>query len=83
MPKTKTGLLLKLARSQAKMSQGKLGKLLGYDSPQFISNIERGLCGCPIETAKKVSKILKIDKKTFKFAILADYLEYYEDQWKK
>ena len=30
-------------------SQGELSNLLGYKNGQFVSNIERGLCGLPLE----------------------------------
>lgn len=35
------------ARTAAGMTQASLAHALGYDSAQFISNIERGLCQLP------------------------------------
>lgn len=37
------GLWLKEARSRSGLSQGEVSETLGYKSPQFISNWERGL----------------------------------------
>lgn len=34
---------IKAAREKANMSQGDVGKLLGNSSPQYVSNIERGV----------------------------------------
>lgn len=48
--KTKLGEFLKQARVKAKLTQGDVSKSLGYTSPQFISNIERGLSVVPLKT---------------------------------
>lgn len=48
--KTKLGLFLKQARLKAGLTQGDVSKSLGYTSPQFISNIERGLSVIPLKT---------------------------------
>lgn len=43
-------------------TQGELAKALGYTSPQFISNWERGLAEPPLEALKKMVKILDLDR---------------------
>lgn len=43
-------------RAEVGLSQADLAKKLGYASPQFISNIERGLCGVPIDKIKIIDK---------------------------
>jgi len=35
------------ARQHTRMTQAELARALGYDNPQFISNIERGLSVLP------------------------------------
>ena len=38
------GAYLKSKRTKAQLSQTEVSEALGYTSPQFISNFERGLC---------------------------------------
>jgi len=52
---------LKEKRIQAGLSQGDVAKKLGYTSPQFISNWERGLARPPVTTIRKLAQIYKID----------------------
>lgn len=49
--KTEAEILLSI-RNTYSLSQWQLAKRLGYTSPQFVSNIERGLCGLPLESVK-------------------------------
>jgi transcriptional regulator with XRE-family HTH domain len=56
-------------------SQGSVAKKLGYSSPQFISNIERGLCSFPIKKCKKLCKILDLPYDLLKQAYVADLSE--------
>ena len=42
------GNYLRKAREDNKMSQRQVADALGYTSPQFISNFERGLCSPPL-----------------------------------
>ena len=51
---------LKDKRIEAGLSQGAVAKKLGYTSPQFISNWERGLSRPPVETLRKVAQIYNI-----------------------
>lgn len=44
----------------AGVSQGAVAKKLGYTSPQFISNWERGLSRPPISTLRKIAQIYGI-----------------------
>ena len=57
---TAASRLLKSKRLERGVSQAKLARALGHGNPQFISNIERGLCRLPVSAAKKVCKILEI-----------------------
>lgn len=51
---------LKEKRLQAGLSQGAVAKKLGYSSPQFVSNWERGLSRPPINTLKKIAQAYNI-----------------------
>jgi transcriptional regulator with XRE-family HTH domain len=52
---------LKEKRQQAGYSQGDIAKKLGYTSPQFISNWERGLSKPPVPTLRKLAHIYNIN----------------------
>lgn len=51
---------LKEKRLQAGLSQGAVAKKLGYTSPQFVSNWERGLSQPPVATLRKIAQIYNI-----------------------
>lgn len=46
------GDFLQSKRVKAGLSQGDVATKLGYSSPQFISNFERGLCAPPLNKLK-------------------------------
>lgn len=46
------GDFLQSRRIKAGLSQGDVATKLGYSSPQFISNFERGLCAPPLNKLK-------------------------------
>ncbi len=48
-------------RSAKNITQSNLASVLGYTSPQFISNWERGLAKPPFDTLRKMIKILDLD----------------------
>lgn len=51
---------LKEKRLASGLSQGAVAKKLGYTSPQFVSNWERGLSQPPIATLRKIAQIYNI-----------------------
>ena len=55
------GEYLKDMRKIAGVTQGQIAKELGYTSPQFISNYERGLCYPPENNLKQIADIIKLD----------------------
>lgn len=57
------GTLLKEKRIEKGITQMSLAKELGYSSPQFVSNWERGMCSPAFDTLPTVCKILGIPKK--------------------
>jgi transcriptional regulator with XRE-family HTH domain len=68
------GAQLKKRREEVKLSQGQIAMRLGYTSPQFISNIERGLAPFPDKVVKTYAKMLKTDPlKMLKQAYVVKY----------
>ena len=57
------GALIKLARTKAGLTQLQVAKKLGYTSPQFVSNWERGDSLPPMEIFPKLATLLHIDSK--------------------
>jgi transcriptional regulator with XRE-family HTH domain len=53
---------LKKARAEHGLTQGDIAKKLGYTTPQFVSNWERGLSVPPLDALPKLSKILDIEQ---------------------
>lgn len=51
------GQLFKKIREDRNLTQHSVAAALGYTSPQFISNIERGICNAPLMNNKKLTKI--------------------------
>lgn len=58
------GEYLKTKREKIGLTQGQVSNKLGYSSPQFISNIERGSSLPPLSILKEISKLLKLNDKT-------------------
>lgn len=70
---TRTADLIKASRKAQGLSQGEMAFRMGYKSPQFISNVERGLCGVPVNSFKTMAKVLKIDIYNIYWAHVRDY----------
>lgn len=56
------GTLLKDARIKQGFSQRDISTKLGYTSPQFISNIERGLCMPPLRQLKVMIELYNLNR---------------------
>ena len=69
------GKLLYEKRIEANLSQKDVAYKLGYGSPQFISNYERGICSPPLKKLKKIAKLYNIKPK-----IIADLFIKYSTQ---
>jgi transcriptional regulator with XRE-family HTH domain len=65
---------LKKARIRAGMSQKEVSAFLGYSTPQFISNWERGVSTPPGKTLKKLAKLYKVSAEQLYEALLAETL---------
>lgn len=55
------GKYLQTKRVDQNLSQGQVASKLGYSSPQFISNIERGLCAPPLRKLKKTINLYNLN----------------------
>ena len=55
------GTYFRLHRNKVNLSQDEVAKQLGYNSPQFISNFERGLCMVPLNKIAKLIKLYKMN----------------------
>ena len=55
----KLGSFLKTVREEADLTQAVVSERLGYTSPQFISNIERGISVIPLKTLSRMVSLYK------------------------
>lgn len=53
--------MLRQLRVNAGLSQRQVSEAMGYTTPQFISNWERGVSYPPIKDIKRLARILKVD----------------------
>lgn len=57
----KLGDFLRDTRETSHMTQADVSQRLGYSSPQFISNIERGISVIPLKTLAKMVTLYKVN----------------------
>jgi transcriptional regulator with XRE-family HTH domain len=55
------GEFLQTKRTKSGLSQGDVASKLGYSSPQFISNFERGLCAPPLNKLKQLVQLYDLN----------------------
>ena len=55
------GQFLKEKRESKGMTQAQVAEKLGYGSPQFISNIERGISRVPIKSLKAFMNVYELN----------------------
>ena len=67
------GKYLREVRKKSVTSQKELSIHLGYTTPQFVSNWERGLIQPPLVTIFKVLKYCGKDKKELCAMLIAEY----------
>jgi len=53
----------KMLRENAGISQKEVADELGYSSPQFVSNWERGIAFPPVQSFKRLAKLYKVSPK--------------------
>lgn len=57
--------MLKQLREKAGLTQAEVAKGLGWSTPQFVSNIERGKAMLPLTKINRAAKILKVNPEVF------------------
>lgn len=73
--------LIRRARKAQNLTQKDVADKLGYDGPQYISNVERGLSGFSPKKGKLLCKILKISPIALKTAMGRDYMSHLNSQF--
>lgn len=77
------GSYMRKMRVKADKSQGEIAKAAGFTSPQYISNIERGICAIPNRVLKIMIAQYSIDTEDF-LEFLADIkMDYYKKVFSK
>lgn len=56
------GTYLRNARIERGLTQAQAATKLGYGSPQYISNIERGACVVPKGLVRQMAKLYRMNK---------------------
>lgn len=54
------GLQWKSLRERAGLTQRDVSDSLGYSTPQFISNVERGRCRFPVQKLTRIKKLYRL-----------------------
>jgi transcriptional regulator with XRE-family HTH domain len=54
------GLQWKTLREKAGLTQRDVSDSLGYSTPQFISNVERGRCRFPVQKLIRIKKLYRL-----------------------
>lgn len=67
--------ILKVSRENADLTQADVSVKFGYTSPQFISNMERGICAIPTPLLPRFSKIYNVPLSKLIDAKVKDYRE--------
>jgi transcriptional regulator with XRE-family HTH domain len=70
---TKVGTFIKTTRTEMGLTQKSLATKLGWKSPQFISNIERGEAILPVCQLKKMSRVLSTKTSSLVNMHISDY----------
>lgn len=69
------GTYLQEMREKAGLSQKSIANKLGYTTPQFISNWERGISTPPPAAIRKLAKLIHIDSEKLFETILSSEVE--------
>jgi ribosome-binding protein aMBF1 (putative translation factor) len=78
-----TGDMIRKARAEKGVSQVEISKHFYFKSPQFISNVERGLSLWPANKARDICHMLGINIDKFLLAMSKDLREKSERDYKK
>lgn len=78
---TYVGTLVLNARLAKNISQNKLAKKCRLLNGQYLSNLERGVCGPSLSLAKKLCRLLGISEWEFRSAMIKDYAANLQRKW--
>ena len=59
------GKYLETGRKKAGITQSELANILGYTSPQIVSNWERAICLPPMAKLRQILELTKLDKEEY------------------
>lgn len=76
-------IYLKKCREKVGISQGEVARALGYTTPQFISNWERGLSSPPMDKMTDLMKLIKIKPETVLELMSKDAVEILKYDFKR
>ncbi|WP_413290772.1 helix-turn-helix domain-containing protein [Bdellovibrio sp. HCB337] len=74
---------IKESRIEAGLTQEELATALGYSTPQFISNWERGVSQPPVNTLILLARLLEVNKDELCSLLLAMKIEELTEDFKK
>jgi len=72
------GLYIKEKRERSGLSQSEVAHELGYSSPQFISNFERGLCSPPLPALRELVDLYRLSRREVVDVLLKQQKRYLE-----
>lgn len=67
------GDFLRVCREKKGVTQHELAFILGYSSPQFVSNWERNLAKPPLNKARQIANHLDIPVEKYRKQLINDY----------
>lgn len=73
---TRLGVYFKTQRNKKGLSQATVAKKLGYSTPQYISNFERGTCAPAMGKMVKIARLYGIDKNDLRKVLVNDHATY-------
>lgn len=74
------GLYLKRKRIEKGLTQSDVAGKLGYGSPQFISNIERGISSVPLKSLRVIVEMYGLSADEVVNILLDEKRKYYRQQ---
>ena len=78
-PRAKIAAYIKACRLKAGVTQGRVADALGYTSPQFISNWERGASIPPVHALPVLKELIRLNPEKF----ISLYVESTEEMLRK
>jgi len=77
------GIYLRNLREKKNLSQGEVAASMGYKSPQFISNWERGLSSPPLKALVKLADIFGVPREKLYKNFVLHINHQLNDEYKK